>query len=173
MEERNVKLSLEKAREWYQKGGELKEVVLQIYKEEELKTLTYKNICESLFANKSIYSIGNGGSIEQIENNNGCYDYIVHYPNKGTSSHQLKKLLAMNKLVNVAKYLNNGWEPNWDDPREDKNYIYYNSVDKTLETSHTVLSRYATVYFKTPELAKRAIDILGDDCIKLAIAENW
>ena len=35
-EERNVTLTLDKAKEWYKKGGELKEIALQAYSEEEL-----------------------------------------------------------------------------------------------------------------------------------------
>ena len=35
-EERNITLTLDKAKEWYNKGGELKEIALQAYSEEEL-----------------------------------------------------------------------------------------------------------------------------------------
>lgn len=38
-EERNVSLTLSKAREWYKKGGELREVALQAFTEEELNPL--------------------------------------------------------------------------------------------------------------------------------------
>ncbi len=44
MESRSVKLTLEKAREWYNKGGELKEVALQAFKEEELKKLKFTDV---------------------------------------------------------------------------------------------------------------------------------
>ena len=36
MEERNVKISLDKAREWYKKGGELKELALTVFSIKEL-----------------------------------------------------------------------------------------------------------------------------------------
>lgn len=36
MESRNITRTLDKAKEWYKQGGELKEVALQAYKEEEL-----------------------------------------------------------------------------------------------------------------------------------------
>lgn len=43
-EERNIKLTLEKAKEWYKKGGELKEIALQAFSEQELtKTNLPKN----------------------------------------------------------------------------------------------------------------------------------
>ena len=38
-EERNITLTFDKAKEWYQKGGELREVALQAYSEEELNPL--------------------------------------------------------------------------------------------------------------------------------------
>lgn len=49
-EERNITLTLDKAREWYNKGGELKEVALQAFNEEELiKTKlpkTFEEFCD-------------------------------------------------------------------------------------------------------------------------------
>lgn len=38
-EERNIKLTLDKAKEWYKKGGELKEIALQAFSEKELNPL--------------------------------------------------------------------------------------------------------------------------------------
>ena len=38
-EERNITLTLDKAKEWYKKGGELKEIALQAFSEEELNLL--------------------------------------------------------------------------------------------------------------------------------------
>lgn len=42
METRNVELTLEKAQEWYKKGGDLKEVALQAFTEEELQGKDFK-----------------------------------------------------------------------------------------------------------------------------------
>lgn len=44
MKTKNVQLTLDKAREWYSKGGELKEVALQAFTEEELKVADFKCI---------------------------------------------------------------------------------------------------------------------------------
>lgn len=44
METRNVNVTLEKAKEWYTKGGDLKEVALQAFTEEELKYPDFRNI---------------------------------------------------------------------------------------------------------------------------------
>lgn len=54
METRNVNVTLEKAREWYKKGGDLKEVALQAFTEKELKpydfrqVTSFQNACEVL-----------------------------------------------------------------------------------------------------------------------------
>lgn len=44
METRNVNVTLEKAKEWYRKGGFLKEIALQAFTEEELKGADFKCI---------------------------------------------------------------------------------------------------------------------------------
>lgn len=43
-ETRNVNITLEKAKEWYKKGGDLKEVALQAFTEEELKEPSFQSI---------------------------------------------------------------------------------------------------------------------------------
>ena len=47
-EERNITLTLEKAKEWYKKGGELKEIALQAFTEKELNPLprSWKEFCK-------------------------------------------------------------------------------------------------------------------------------
>lgn len=48
-EERNVTLTLEKAKEWYNKGGELREIALQAFSKEELKPLprNWEEFCKN------------------------------------------------------------------------------------------------------------------------------
>ena len=46
MEERNVKISLERARDWYNKGGELKEIALSAFTEKEIKEIVLPNSWE-------------------------------------------------------------------------------------------------------------------------------
>jgi hypothetical protein len=71
--------------------------------------------------------------------------------------------------MNVAYYLNDGWEPDWDDPTQFKFFIYCNTSDKTLVIDHNTYFNCGVVYFKSIELAKRAIEILGEETIKLAL----
>lgn len=48
-EERNITLTLDKAKEWYKKGGELKEIALQAYSEEELnlRPKSWEEFCKN------------------------------------------------------------------------------------------------------------------------------
>ena len=48
-EERNITLTLDKAKEWYKKGGELKEIALQAFTEKELNPLprSWEEFCKN------------------------------------------------------------------------------------------------------------------------------
>ena len=46
MEERNVKISIDKAREWYNKGGEFKELALSAFSEKEITESALPNTWE-------------------------------------------------------------------------------------------------------------------------------
>lgn len=88
------------------------------------------------------------------------------------TKNQVLKLLAINKLMNVAKYLNEGWVPNWGN-ENDKYFIYYSPYGRTLSIDHTTCYNQGLVYFKSEELAKRAIEILGEGTIMLALSTDW
>lgn len=156
MEKRTIEISLETAKEWYNSDNEsLKQVALQAFKEEELKDITYKDICNELL-NKYGY-----GFLEIYSKNKGIVP---------TSKKQLEKILAIIKLMNVAKYLNGSWTPDWDDCSEYKFHIYSN--DQKLYTGCTVCNS-GCVYFKSYEIAQKAIEILGEDTICLALSTDW
>lgn len=84
-----------------------------------------------------------------------------------TSEKQLEQLLALNKLMNVAKYLNGDWEPDWNDEFEDKIYFYY-SFGK-LNICAKRYSNFGYVCFKTKDLARQAVEILGKEEVKKAL----
>lgn len=94
-----------------------------------------------------------------------------------SSKHELK-LEALNDLLYTAKYLNNGWVPDWEDSSEAKYFIvlYKNSFSDTLTIkvwSDTLGIIHSPVYFKERKLAEEAIKILGEDCIKTALDSNY
>ena len=131
------------------------------------KELTYRDIAKKLFKDKETYYPDAYCNIKFIDATNAsCYD-----ANNCTSEKQLKKLLAINQLMNVAKYLNGDWQPDWNNNQKSKYYIFiYNGK---IDISNTALSNCLEVYFKSKELAQQAIDILGEETIKLALCTDW
>lgn len=132
-----------------------------VFKKVEEK-LTYEKIANKLFQCEKHYYISSYGNI--IETRIGWY-----CPNAATTEHQLQRLLAINKLMNVAYYLNDGWKPDWNDNEQEKFYIYYSNVSKTIEIDYNCVCNSGEVYFKSRELAGQAIKILGEETIKLVL----
>lgn len=109
-------------------------------------------------------------------------DIIAHYVSKGQynanaslwhiSHNHLQKLVAINKLLTTARYLNGNWKPDWQNLKEDKYYIFIGlDTGFHISTSQTINS--AVVYFKSEGKAKKAIEILGEDTIRIALSTNW
>lgn len=131
------------------------------------KKLAYKDIAKKLFKNKITYYPDAYCNIRSID----ATDVSYCDANNCTSEKQLKKLLAINQLMNVAKYLNGDWQPDWNNNQKSKYYIFiYNGK---IDISNTALSNCLEVYFKSKELAQQAIDILGEETIKLALCTDW
>ena len=87
---------------------------------------------------------------------------------------QCKKLRAINQLMYVAKYLNGDWQPNWNNYNECKYYIYCdNDLCSRLRITCNTLETHNAVYFKSKELAQQAIEILGEETIKLALCTDY
>lgn len=95
-EEKNIKLTLDKAKEWYKKGGELREIALQAFSEKELSPLprsweefSYKyKICSTRYAMPSKYE-----ALYQLEQLKNCWW--------------------------------NGWKPDWNDDQQAKYCVIY------------------------------------------------
>ena len=127
------------------------------------KRLTYNDVAEKLFKNKKTYFIGALADISYYTPT--CN---MHQANNAASEKQLKRLLAINKLMNVATYLNGDWKPNFADGT-DKWYLLWQGYAKQLDIIGLSHIRYVGPVFKTQKLALQAIEILGEEEIKLAL----
>ena len=65
------------------------------------KNITYKNVCNKLFKKLNGYFINNWG-----EPDNFYYESDKFTPNSATNKKQLKRILALNQLLNIAEYYN-------------------------------------------------------------------
>ena len=129
------------------------------------KELTYEDVAYSLFLNKKSFYPEAGGAIFS-----SFFDSKIQYitdPDNAPTEQQVKQLLALSMLHNVAYYLNEGWVPDWKNNVEYKYFICYDGDDDVISTSQNIHVRHVGgVYFKSEELAQRAIAILGEKAIK-------
>ena len=124
--------------------------------------LSYGDVCRKLFGNQQHYHITHDGHVEIAD-----FYRCDTEPNAAETRHQLECILAKNKLATVAKYLNDGWKPN-----EDSLEYYINNYHGNLLiywSSEGISTRVGQIIFKSKELAKQAIEILGEETIKLAL----
>ena len=91
-EERNIKVTLEQAMKWYNSGDStLRTLALSAYTEDELK-LDFKYINSKVCNTCFCANVPVGEVLEE--------------PNNAPNRKQLERLLALNKLMNIAYYYN-------------------------------------------------------------------
>ena len=74
------------------------------------------------------------------------------------STYCIDKILAISQLMNIAKYYNRDWKPNWRSLTESKYYIYYSTRNNTYGVANTSSTKYGNIYFRLYEDAKAVID---------------
>lgn len=67
------------------------------------------------------------------------------------------KLCATDRLMNIARYYNGDWKPDWSSV-ENKYYIIYCNRSQCYTTDHKTLIDINTVYFKCEKDAQAVID---------------
>ena len=164
-ETKELKIEIPKGYEVDKENSTFEKIVFKKVEEK----LTYTKIIKELFNGKKYYYINDYGTIKETYDPEKIIDFCDTDPNNAPTKYQLERLLALNKLMNVAYYLNDGWEPNWNDGCQEKFYIYYNSAVKTFNVSANFYYNGGVTYFKSKEIAKQAIEILGEETIKLAL----
>ena len=140
MKKRNIQISLEEAKEWYNSGDSFKkELALKAYKKEELIDLNYKAIHRQI--------ICDAGKMLNIR----------------------KKAIMYKRLLVVATYLNsiykekyyNGCRIYFYINPKDSLHLPKEIEYKSFKITNTMLKNDYTVYFNSVEAATQAIDILG------------
>ena len=114
-EERNITLTLEKAKEWYKKGGELKEVALQAFSEKELTVLpkSWEEFCERYPVKDREAHIDSTSHII-IQKGDSTLRASMRDRNVCSSHKSAEAHLAMIQLEQLRDCWRNGWEPIWD-----------------------------------------------------------
>lgn len=128
------------------------------------KVETYDDVARELFLNKKAYFIYVHGKILDVTMRN---DYCE--PNNYVTRKQAEKLLVINKLMNVASYLNKDWKPDWNNHYQNKFYIFIKNGIIDIDYVH--ISNDGVAVFPDEETAKRAIEILREETIRLALGD--
>lgn len=156
METKEVKIEVPKGYEIDKENSTFEHIKFKPIK----KAMTYEDVARELFKDKNRY-------ITTFSCLKGGKDVTC------TSSKQAEKFIAINKLMNVAKYLNGDWKPNWDEVDERKYFIYTCLIDSYIGVKSATIHMSDIVYFKSEELARQAIKILGEETIKTALSTDW
>lgn len=82
--------------------------------------------------------------------------YGITYELTGISSHNITKLSNLDKLLDIAKYYNKDWEPDWDATYEYKYYIFKHNNKYYIAS--TTVNNCRIVYFRNIEDAQAVID---------------
>lgn len=131
---------------------------------EEGKPITYDDICKELFLGKKTYwSYKNGVDTGKASLSN--YNDVDNC----TSEAQAKRLNAYNKLMNIAKYLNGGWKPNFE--VSSKKWYIFKDICYGVTFNYT--TNQGIVYFKNADLADEAIRIMGKDSLNDLFSTDW
>ena len=139
-EKRNIQISLEEAREWYNSGDSFKkELALKAYKEIELSIITYSDVRASLRNTAIADSIAKGEVYRKLLNVAKCFNsaYNIEY----------NPLLGKQQYYIITK--------------EGASTLYFKYKDFVINKS--VCKSDYEIVFNTKEAAKKAIDILGDE----------
>ena len=111
-----------------------------------------------------VYSCGADGQIREYNYFASGYDERVNAfgnmcKDKEYMMRRSKETKLYNLLSNFAYEVNEGWVPDWDDRDEFKYITHYDHYRDEWKTYAAFLCQHSTlVYFKTAELAQRAIN---------------
>ena len=127
--------------------------------------ITYDDICKELFLKKTVYWAANK-DINSCVTNEHNYNDIDNC----TSIAQAKRLTAFNKLQNIAKYLNKGWKPDF--RSHEKKWCIVKDGG-SFSTQYNQAINDASVYFKSEDLTKEAIRLMGKESLNDLFSTDW
>lgn len=133
--------------------------------ETQCKPITYGDVLKELYLGKTAYWIYDQ-NIEFGKQTSYNFEDAVNC----TSVAQAKRMVAFNKLQNIAKYLNGDWKPVFD--RLIKNWNICKDGDTFLAMYTKVLNR-GSVYFKSEEAANEAIRLMGENSLNVLFSTDW
>lgn len=128
--------------------------------------ITYDDISKELFLKKKQFFVL-GKYIESGTAHDENYDDLDNC----TSEAQAKRMVAFNKLQNIAKYLNKGWKPNFTDATQ--NWCIAKKRNGEYKAMFSYSDNDGIVYFKSECLANEAIRLMGEESLNDLFSTDW
>lgn len=126
--------------------------------------ITYDDICKKLFFNKTAYWV-RGKNIEE-----GVIRESYNDIDNCTSVAQVKRVVAFNKLQNIAKYLNKGWKPKFDGKTVNWCICYETREYVPKATSYL---NDANIFFSSKDITFEAIRLMGEESLNDLFSTDW
>lgn len=133
------------------------------------KPFTYDDICKELFYNKDAYYLDESNNVSSWVMTSSNYNDFDNC----TSIAQAKRMIAFNKLQNIAKYINSKieWEPDFDDETESKYVIVKKGSEYTVK--YVTSTNTAQIYFLSSYHANEAIRLMGKESLDDLFSTDW
>lgn len=130
------------------------------------KPVTYDDVLKELYLNKTAYWLCVKYNILEGKQDDSSYEDSVNC----TTRAQVKRCAAFNKLQNIAKYLNKGWEPkfgcgneNWAIVKDEEGFV----------PNYNMRTNDGSVYFKNVDLVNEAIRLMGEESLNDLFSTDW
>lgn len=127
--------------------------------------ITYNDVLKELYYGKTAYWVS-CSNIEHTTTGGDSYNDI----NNCSSEAQCKRMVAFNKLQNIAKYLNKGWNPDFPGSN---NY----AICKNYAGGYSLIGnrkcQAGAIYFRTEDLANEAIRLMGEESLNDLFSTDW
>ena len=164
-EERFVTLTLDKAKEWYKKGGELREIALQAFTERELNPLprSWEEFCENnpIQDHEAFINYASSNITICKECAGSGLEFWMRKPEKDrckcVSQKSAEAHLAMMQLEQLRNCWWDGWEPIWDCSEKWCIRLWGNELGVGVATH---IARFLT--FPTNEMAREFLECFRD-----------
>ena len=127
--------------------------------------ITYDDVLKELYFNKIAYWV-DSSNISYTTTGEDNYSDIDNCASRA----QAKRIVAFNKLQNIAKYLNKGWNPDFPGSN---NY----TICKNYAGGYSLLGnrkcQAGAIYFRTKDLANEAIRLMGEESLNDLFSTDW
>ena len=138
---------------------------IETHDDKEGNPITYDDVLKELYYEKTAYW-ASSSNIRHTKTGEGSYNDI----NNCASEAQCKRIVAFNKLQNIAKYLNKGWNPDFPGSN---NY----TICKNYAGGYSLLGnrkcQAGAIYFRTKDLANEAIRLMGEESLNDLFSTDW